>query len=537
MFWLPEPLSLAVLLGDLESGVDAPTAASTFAWNCILNPFSTVEFRDRLQVIRGLEEKRDDETGFLNSETRQQFVAELEKPGHFADWLSNRVDAVTKRFFRPYEPDEIPDPEDTYCYAHLQAGRAALLLKSEPFGEETLYAVDESLTSLARLDLIARREWGVLIRDWPVRLLSTFLLAARYKIEREKGDFESAIKTLASTADAYYDAVAETNVDFDPKPINVFGDPDVDIRREMLEIRRYIDVPEPFRPDEMDSRFGWMTEIEPESVKECFTAIKLGPPVHDFKELAQACHSLADWELAAVAGFSGRDDVWVEFWAGAAGWCDAQVTPSDLRDLLREREESAAVDRLRTYFFRDGWHLIPLRAQRALVNVDRTINHHTHGRFEALLNELRIATDEFLWATLWNPLSEWVTNRRMQDPEDLDFQGLLVKISETNNGENPSLRYFGAMLRTHAFRTWIEHQHLAEPDIQFLRRDLSTAIRALQQRRNSAEHDLGDQIPTTEVTAIFDLFLGIGGTGILPGLLRIGARIGALIVVPDPDSD
>ena len=97
---------------------------------------------------------------------------------------------------------------------------------------------------------------------------------------------------------------------------------------------------------------------------DCFEAVRARGHAENPEGLATICERLAvasdepwirDRQPASVDDAEGN--YWepaADYWHYALGWVEAQLRPSEIRELLETRENQAAERRLRTYFF-GGW--------------------------------------------------------------------------------------------------------------------------------------------------------------------------------------
>lgn len=74
---------------------------------------------------------------------------------------------------------------------------------------------------------------------------------------------------------------------------------------------------------------------------------------------------------------------------------------------------------------------------------------------------------------------------------------------------------------------FFEQQRLSKESIQFLIKDLPSALRELQSARNSGQHKSTNSWRKDEVRPSVRQFFGIGMKGVLPELARIGRKIQA----------
>ena len=160
-------------------------------------------------------------------------------------------------------------------------------------------------------------------------------------------------------------------------------------------------------------------EVSLEEAASLFGLLKQSTRDANWRRVADDCLGLAilpdlEWEI-----FTGVDHTeiiedeetemaltWSEFWHSARAWASAQLSPSEYRRMLDDNERTAAERRLKNYFSGSDWEFLSGRAQRRLINADNLLNSTQRVALEALVNDLRIATEELCYPVVWQPLSK-----------------------------------------------------------------------------------------------------------------------------------
>ena len=203
-----------------------------------------------------------------------------------------------------------------------------------------------------------------------------------------------------------------------------------------------------------------------------------------------------------------------EYWQHAAGWAEAQLQPSELRDLLNEREDQAAETRLRTYFFGEKlWDKLPERARRSIVSADRDWFSGSVARTESILNELQIATIELLIYRLWNPMGEWLKRNNTKNIDTSKYDELVYDLKSKNR--SLTALDLERTCRMPVTVKYLTSKGISESDLEWITRVLPTSIFKLRQARNRAEHVSDSQIEREELNRFYNEFIGIGQTGII----------------------
>lgn len=251
--------------------------------------------------------------------------------------------------------------------------------------------------------------------------------------------------------------------------------------------------------------------------------------VSEWKEVARTCTDLYYMRADAIAnydeviadpqtGYEHPGITWYEFWYGAREYALNQVSPNNLMRLREEEESRSAEDRLKKYFFPSSWTFIPVRAHMALVNADKMFNSREPGRFDGILNELRIALEEVCHKFIWQP---WVSSG------SLTLDHFLLDLQRTRDSvrPRPSLWVYERACGSDDYREFLYEQRLDENDIRFLTQDLPTKISQLRSERNIAEHERAGQRSQEDVRSFYRGIVGVGQVGVLPELMRIAHEV------------
>jgi hypothetical protein len=215
------------------------------------------------------------------------------------------------------------------------------------------------------------------------------------------------------------------------------------------------------------------------------------------------------------------------FWTLARGLCISRLAPDEYRQLRERDRESAAEDRLRTYFFGETWDQLPVRARDSLVAADLGM-FSLGGRIESVVNELRIAAEELLYERVWNPLRAWA----LQNSQAVDFRRVLDQVETESRrvDAQPNLRHISQALKTQSGRRWMDSVGLEIVDSRFLRENVPAVLDRIWGVRNRGEHDLGERALHSNQQDVYQVFaemVGIGRAGVLAQVARIGREPGS----------
>ena len=140
--------------------------------------------------------------------------------------------------------------------------------------------------------------------------------------------------------------------------------------------------------------------------------------------------------------------------------------------------------------------------------------------WEAVLNDLKIATEDMSHEFIWQPL-----HNASGGHELLDFARLEAKL---NNAEGRlEIGHCIQVCEAGYFKDFLKQRRICDEDIQFLTKDLPSAMSGLQEARNFAQHQSHSSWQRKAVQGYFHQFFGIGQKGVLPELARIGRQIRA----------
>lgn len=262
-------------------------------------------------------------------------------------------------------------------------------------------------------------------------------------------------------------------------------------------------------------------EVSPKEATIIFESTKANSQSdEDWARVAADCYVLATAEFVTWDEDEAWEDYgialnWNEYWQRARGWAEAQLSPSEYRKMRDADREDAAERRLKNYFFGGNWTQLPSRAQAALISADRTWNEEK-GRRESILNELRIASEEFCYKFIWKPLTA-------SKPSSFDFLDLKTKV--VARGSTPSLFEYAGLFGRPYFRLFLKGQELDCSDKKFLTEALPAMLEQLRPRRNDGEHVIGSTTSESTIGDYYRTFLGIGGLGGLPEFARIGRKL------------
>lgn len=239
----------------------------------------------------------------------------------------------------------------------------------------------------------------------------------------------------------------------------------------------------------------------------------------NWKQIARDCEVLSRdwnglWDLSAeVVDTQGRSWEMRAYANYARGRAEERLTPSELGDVMRRREDEQAQDRLKTYFFSSGcWDVLPERAQRALVDADRAFVSARAGRSESILEHLKVATEAICYELIWEALR--AANKG--DQRLLQFVQCDSELASKDHA--PALVDYKEFFRKPFLAMVATNWNGMQPELEHLERDFRTRLSDLVRTRNRAQHDPKAYVSQDQVRSLFCSFVGVGITGLLPRL-------------------
>lgn len=364
MSWLPSAPRLIVLLRSIEKGENPLQDAAELFWLFHMHSLPPEEFRARVSywIDKHLEDSRKG-GGFTDPDVRDVI---LQGPARVAETLVEKLDTLCEKKRVPYVPDETDDPVSLYLSTMLESSRLIRLLRIEGYSERTREVLAEAIHALTRFSKLEtshqnprwQKEYSKFIEA-----VGTFLYLTQFLVQKSGGEYENAMKSLAHGA-AYYIMADVSSRD----RITV-----VETEPTLVQFADFLSAHLRDLP--------WVQSLELQIPVDCFEALRRGERILDPKNIASICGLLAtmygnwwkpDDDENDVKDRDGNDWKVTDFWHHASGWLEARLQPSDLSELLNEREDDASEKRLRIYFFgHDLWAKLPDRAKSSLVSADR----------------------------------------------------------------------------------------------------------------------------------------------------------------------
>lgn len=401
MSWLPDAPHLILLLRRIEKGEGPLQDATELFWLFCMKSLSPDEFRDH--VLFWIQKHLEDSPkggGLIDPDVKEII---LQGPERVIEIVVGRLNTLCEMKRVPYQPDENDDPVALYISTLLESSRLIRLLKTDGYSDKTREILSHALNTLARFSKpgISHQNprWQ---KDYStfIQTVGTFLHITQFLIQKSDGEYENSMKSLANGVGYYIMAYLES---FDRTKTGI-------TEPSLVEFMNYI--------TNYLQELPWIGALEPQIPVDCFEALRKGERILDPKNIAAICGLFATtygnwWTLdegeSEVKDSDGNEWKVIDFWHHASGWLEARLQPSDLRELLNEREDSASEKRLRIYFFGDElWAKLPERAKCSLISADRDWFGGSLARTEAVLNELKIATEELMHNGLWKPLEQWL---------------------------------------------------------------------------------------------------------------------------------
>jgi hypothetical protein len=290
-----------------------------------------------------------------------------------------------------YEPDMEEDYDKLHIYLHIAACRALLLRKRDGYSDDVRQTLEEAQRAARRFmggetfppDIGTESDWGR-----SAVAVTSLILVELFRVRHIDGNYEEALHLFALALGYASEAL-----------FAAFGDDPTEYWTPKYE------------------RFLPIINIDAQEAVGVFENLLASTRAKNWRQIADDCRIInANWgnclgsnrgfrsNEEAVSDSEGREWDWLSFWAHAVGLAEANLEPSELREILIQEECESAEKRLQRYFFPDLWDQLPKEAQTSLVEADRMF-HSRKGRVEAIFNELRLAVEAILRPMLWEPFN------------------------------------------------------------------------------------------------------------------------------------
>ena len=481
-------------------------------------------------------------------------------PEQWEEWTFKMIGALYGEYRVPYEPDGDVIGKDDFqesletghliipakikglvTFLHIAAVRAFAITHRQggALDEVALDCLEQVERTFKRINNLDRREMGIseVLEHDPSQtfLLSTYLVGALTYVELgrvhvREGHYQEALHYFSQAA-------MEANYMVERYTWNG-GEFIGNIEAELLPLQ-------PASSLITDMVRTGLSNISPQEMADVFLRLKELGQADSWSQVTSDCNTLLESVYAfgaqdnSYTRFSGGESerisewipnlpveikneegwplTWGEFWLTARAWSSAQLSPSEYRKMRQEDEEGASENRLKAYFFNESWLTLSERCKERLLNADRIWNSQGNASWEAVLNDLRIATEEMCQQFLWQLM---LSNSR---GVSLSLLGLLR--NESYKDGRPSISDCIDTCGHSDFVKFLIHRKVDTYDKEFLNKRLPDAMLRLRNNRNRAEHESGEPWHREEVRPLFNEFLGIGQAGILPELARIGRKL------------
>ncbi|MFC2066842.1 hypothetical protein ACFLUO_07335 [Chloroflexota bacterium] len=526
MMWIPPITSTYVTLGRLASDENPLKDSTELFWHFCNGSLSPEEF---IENINGWKERAPDADGFFDPKQKAFMLRAYENPTEAAQIIVDRIDLLIEKKRVQYTPDKPGPPIELYVYLHLETTSLYRLLNVQAYSEKTREVLDDAINTYIRcsrsIDLYSNTPWS---HEYSVSLeaVGSFLYITNFFVKNTDGDYEDALDALLTGIQ--HIQVAQTLLTSN--------------RHHMFES----DLLVPYSSMSYDIRKSarWMQNLRPQTAVDCFEAIRKGNRINDVNKLYNMCESflgiydepwlkniksesqwLMPWqEKNEVERIIDTDGIYwrqpSDFWLKRLGWVEAQLTPSDFKTILDEREEQAAEKRLKKYFFKeDLWNQLPDRTRSSLISADRDWFGGSSARIEAILNELRIAVEELLIQEFWKPLGQWFDKHGRNCQGSQSFLDLKMELE--NKRKVPTILDFEHICKMQISGTYLVNKGVTREDRVWFIQSLQKSLFPLRRARNRAEHESDTQLTHEELNKYYNEFIGIGQPGIVEKLSEL----------------
>ncbi len=444
------------------------------------------------------------------------------------------------------KPSVPPAPENLtnlLIFIHVAAARAFTLKRASGLSEEVLDCLDEVERAWKRLELAGLSSWDVLeVMSFyevfhSIEVVSALALLERSWESRRQGNYPQALHRMAEAACRYDSGIECAMGPDDSWPLENTEAPRHQPFHDFYSFLTGMHAPledclETFRllreSSSADNDWRQIADdckrLAHDGAVLCFPATpqeSYGRDVYDIYMEQSEKPTLLDMDRKkSGSGIGGLGITWREFWLNASAWASTQLSPSEYKRMREQDEKDAAENRLKNYFFRDTWNTLPPQAQERLITADVNWNSKERTSREAILNDLLRATEAMCQAFIWQTLA----NSKHSSREFLYFLRRDSEIAENSRRSQPEVRDFIWACEQPFFLEFIEQRNLSD-HLAFLTECLPASMNSLTNARGTAEHHTGASTPNEVIASAYQLFLGIGRSGVLPELARIGYKL------------
>jgi hypothetical protein len=549
MAWIPDLPGLLGIIKRIEAGEDLIHNSFDLFWTFCNTSLSPDEFTKRLSQLREGLLGRNPAGHYTDPEIDDLIHRALEDPSTVVKAVIDRLDTLCKSKRIPYCQDQPEDIQSLYASVHMDSARLVRLLNLHNTSIETKTVLNTAFDTQFRCEKALGNYSNA---PWPeiyspsLKALGSFLSITQFHIQKAEGEYEEALVSVA-------------------KGIEIFQQ----VRLLVFPLRgqwaRTFEEVQPYTVNsQLQQSAPWMDSLDSQELVNCFEAIRRGKRIKDRKQFASICQQLLNlcaetlwlkpkekknpwdipgfnfqptlawqsnywrfknpWEkpteLKEVQDTDGEHWEPTLFWQRANWWAQSQLEPSEIQTLIQTKEDQAAEERLHRYFFDDElWELLPDRARSSLISADRDWFGGERARIEALLNHLKVATEELLLHGLWEPLGQWVTNQG-DKPEDRQYF-LDLKTELDGKGFIPDISHYEIICRMNITTAFLKKNAVKPEDRQWFFVELPKSLKRLRKARRRAEHESSGKWTHLELQKFIAEFLGIGQSGVLPRLTRV----------------
>ena len=458
--------------------------------------------------------------------------------------IKNYFQACVESPSIPHAPDNLAN---LLIFIHVAAARAFTLKMVSDLSEEVLDCLDEVERAWQRLQFAGLTKWDVReVTDsyevfHSIEVASALALLERSYESRRQGYYSEALHQMAEAAYRYESGIECAMGPDDSWPLGIDKQSEHPPFHDFYSFLTGMHAPledclDTFRllkeSSSTDNNWRQVADdckrLAHYGAVLCFPATPQevqdnpdGLDVYDiYMEESEKPVLLDMYRKESGPGIGGLGLTWREFWLNASTWASDRLSPSEYRKLREEEERDEAQNRLKNYFFRDAWDTLPEQARERLITADVNWNSNQRMSREAILNDLLRATEAMCNQFIWRHL----TNTKNSSQEFLHFLGRDSEIAENSRRSQPEVRDFIWACEQPFFLEFIEKRNLSD-DVAFLTKDLPASMNSLTNARGTAEHNTGNSTDSEVIESAYQLFLGIGRSGILPKLAQVGRKL------------
>lgn len=491
MAWIPDVSSTLVIIKRIERREDLLEDSIRLFQAFFNDAYGPEQFARRMEDIgKILSESRG---YFVDPEVAAAVEISIRNPAAGVALVVDRLHKLAPLFDVPYEPDRSGHTPLVAAGIHYHASLLVRAMKQSSTGNQQ-YGYGDDVGPAFR---VLERLWLLYGEADSQTLLTIRSLSRRVGAELafHAGDYAAAIRDLALSLKAFVQSEDQAS------------------RRDLSPV---VPWSSRYRPP------PWLDGVERRAKMYLEHLSSLPESEVDWGGVIDSCQTLKSYLLVKGCGADEAIGTASDYWDEAIGWAKAQLTPSQLRNLIAKSNDEAVTTRLSQYFLDGGkWASLSEDGRNALVVCDTVwMADGPESRLSQILSPLQRATEDTLYHHLWQPLVDWAKAK----PDCSQYLGRLLA---TTGKKYPGLTEYIDILQSASGKSYMGTLGIEGEDLTFVSKRVPALLRQLRRNRNRVEHEPDAGLDPDEVRNLYRAYLGIGRRGVIPEILHLLSRVPA----------